>query len=230
MVSLVNPLAGADRLLHGSRNLKGWGQPDRPDATLLYVRGFDPGAQRFAYEVNERFGDTQSARTAIRSPFQVGLQVRLQLGPDRQRDLLMAGLRAIGAPAGGGRGGVDVAFLVERVAPNPVDAIVALRDSVALTDAQVAALQVVSDSLRARTAVVVAELQRMVDSVGTGGDLRTLFPRLQPTLQTARELYLRALRDAEAAMTPAQWQRLPESLRNPRLPQGPGAARRRPPG
>ena len=76
MVSLVNPLAGADRLLHGANGLRGWGQPDRPDATLLYVRGFDPSAERFTYEVNERFGDTQSARTAIRSPFQIGLQVR----------------------------------------------------------------------------------------------------------------------------------------------------------
>jgi len=224
MVSLVNPLAGADRLLHGRNGLRGWGQPDRPDGTLLYVRGFDAERQRFVYEVNERFGDTQSARTAIRNPFQLGVQLRLQIGPDRQRELLMGGLRALGGGAGGagGAGGIDVALLIERVAPNPVAAILERRDSLALSGAQVTALELLADSLRARTTAVADSLKTVIDSAGASADLRTLFPRLQPALQAVRDDYVSTLREAERVLTPEQWQKLPEWLRNPSLQRGPG--------
>ena len=87
-VSAINPLAGLDQLLHGSDNLKGWGQPNRADPTLLYVSGFDPINKRFIYTVNDRFGDNPASRAAIRTPFQLALQARLQVGPDRQRELL----------------------------------------------------------------------------------------------------------------------------------------------
>jgi hypothetical protein len=226
MVSLVNPLAGADRLLHGSGGLKGWGQPDRPDGTLLYVRGFDPAAQRYIYEVNERFGDTQSARTAIRNPFQIGMQVRLQLGPDRQREMVMGALRRIGGgPAGGGggaaRGGFDIRSMIERVAPDPVAAILEMRDTLALTDIQVSALGAVSDTLKATTNALASELQARIDSAAAGTDLRTIFPTIQPRLQEGRDAYLRAIESARGILTAEQWQKLPDSIRNPRLQRRP---------
>jgi hypothetical protein len=214
-VSLINPLAGADRLLNGRDNLKGWGQPDRPDGTLLYVRGFNPVEQRYIYEVNERFGDTQSARTAIRSPFQIGMQVRLQLGPDRQREQVMGALRRIGGGAGGRN--FDVKTMLERVAPNPVTAILELRDSLALTPAQVTSLGVVADSLRVTTDAIAANVQRQVDSLGAAADLRSVFPRIQPSLQEGRNAYLKAIESAKGILSAEQWGKLPESLRNPTL-------------
>lgn len=227
MFSLINPIAGADRLLHGSTNLKGWGQPNRPDGTLLYVRGFDPVAERYVYEVNERFGDTQSARTALRNPFQIGMQVRLQLGPDRQRDMLMGALRRIGGGGGGGAGGFDVRTMLERVAPNPIAGILELRDSLGLTDAQVKALGPITDSLRVATDSIAATLQKQIESVETGADMRSIFPMIQPRLQEGRDAYLKAIESARQVLTPEQWQKLPESLRNPTLrrqrgPGGPG--------
>ena len=225
MVSLVNPLAGADRLLHGSRNLKGWGQPDRPDGTLLYVRGFDPAGQRFIYEVNERFGDTQSARTALRNPFQIGMQVRLQLGPDRQRDMVMGALRRIGA--GGTGRAFDVRTMLERVAPNPITAILELRDTLALTDVQIRSLGAVADSLKMVTDSIAARLQAKADSLGSNADLRTIFPEIQPQLQEGRNAYLEAIESARLILTPEQFAKLPESLRNPSLQRQrrPGARR-----
>ena len=217
MLSLVNPLAGADRLLHGSDGLKGWGQQDRPDGTLLYVRGFDPAAQRYVYEVNERFGDTQSARTAIRNPFQVGLQVRLQLGPDRQREMLMGALRRGAGGAGAGGRGFDIRTMLERVAPNPIAQILEMRDTLALTDSQVTSLGPIADSLKATTDTIAAQLQQQVDSLGTGGDMRSIFPTIQPRLQEGRDAYLKAIESAKGVLTPEQWEKLPDSLRNPRL-------------
>ena len=37
-LQLTNPLGAADLLLHGANDVRGWGQPANPDATLLFVR------------------------------------------------------------------------------------------------------------------------------------------------------------------------------------------------
>ena len=233
-MSLVNPLAGLDRVLHGAGDLRGWGQPNNPQSTLLYVRGFDAAAQggaRYVYEVNQLFGDTRGARTAIRNPFQIGLQARFQIGPDRQREMMLGALGRDrnGRRMGGPGGAFDARGIVERVAPDPVAQILQRRDSLALTDAQVASLQLVSDTLKLRTDSVVARVQAIADSAGaataTGAapDLRAVFPRIQPSLQAARDNYLAAIRSAQTVLTTEQWNKLPESLRNPRLPgRGPG--------
>jgi hypothetical protein len=229
MVSLVNPLAGGDRLLHGSDGLRGWGQSDRPDGTLLYVRGFDRVQQRYIYEVNERFGDTQSARTALRNPFQVGMQVRLQLGPDRQREMVLGALRRTGGGAAGARG-FDVRTMIERVAPNPVATILGMRDTLSLTDVQVSALSVVADTLKVTTDALASEIQARIDSAGSTADIRAIFPAIQPRLQEGRDAYLKAIESARLILTPEQWQKLPESLRNPTLQRQrrPGGQRPRP--
>src|SRR5918998_1069476 len=111
-ITAVNPLTGIDQVLHGSKNLRGWGQQNRPDPTLLYVRGFDRATNRFEYEVNERFGINRSAQNAIRTPFALGIQGSFQLGFDPRsaggvQGLLGGGEVGANARAGGqgGRGG-----------------------------------------------------------------------------------------------------------------------------
>ena len=83
-----NPLGAADLMLHGSNGLRGWGQPATPDATLLYVRGFDAATQRYRYEVNQRFGATRPAVNTFRAPVTVTALVRFDLGPSRERQVL----------------------------------------------------------------------------------------------------------------------------------------------
>jgi hypothetical protein len=228
MVSFINPLAGADRLLHGTNGLRGWGQPNRPDATLLTVRGFDPVQSRYEYEVNERFGDSRSARTALRNPFQIGIQARFQIGPDRQRERLLGGLAAIGRR--GGTGAPDARTIVERVAPDPVFPILERRDSLGLSPDQVVALRAIGDSLSMTLDTVIASVQATLDSAtAAGGTLATAFPAIQPKLQEVREEYLSALRAAERVLTREQWEKLPARLRNPEPIRGPGQGGRRPP-
>jgi len=223
-LSAINPLAGLDQLLHGSDNLKGWGQPNRADPTLLYVSGFDPVNKRFIYTVNDRFGDNPAARTAIRAPFQLAVQARLQVGPDRQRDLLEGTLRGInGAGAAGGRGrNFDIRTIVNRVAPNPVTAIVALNDSLKLklTPEQVASLQAVGDSLAAKNDTLINDVEQQLAKGQGGADLAAVFPNIQPRLQQARNNYLAAIKSAQAILTPQQWNMLPDEVRNPTLQRG----------
>jgi hypothetical protein len=86
---LGNPLGAIDLLTHGAANVRGWGQTTTPDATLLYVRGFDPETKRFKYEVNQRFGSTRPQQSVNRSaPVTVTALVSLDLGPARERQSL----------------------------------------------------------------------------------------------------------------------------------------------
>ncbi len=86
--SVANPLGAADLMLHGENKLRGWGQTPFPDPQLLYVRGFDPAAQRFRYEVNQRFGSTNPAFSPFRTPVTVTAQLRFDVGPTRERQAL----------------------------------------------------------------------------------------------------------------------------------------------
>ena len=86
--NVSNPLGAADLLLHGEDGIKGWGQARIPDPTLLYVRGFDPATQRFRYDVNQRFGNTSPQLSAIRAPVVLTVQLRFDLGPTRERQIL----------------------------------------------------------------------------------------------------------------------------------------------
>jgi hypothetical protein len=211
-VQLVNPLTGLDQLLHGANNLRGWGQTSRVDPNLLFVRGFDPVDQRFLYQVNERFGNNPASRSAVFNPFQIGLTGRLQVGPDMQRDRTQAILRAISGRNGPG---VDVKAIVARVAPNPATTIILLADSLhlALTPAQVESVTAVGRAMEAKDSVIVAEMQTRMDSAG--GDLRTVFPQLQPALQLARNNYVAAVKQMQSILTAEQWQKLPEWFRTP---------------
>ena len=89
-----NALGAADLLVHGEKNRRGWGQAISPDATLLFVRGFDPAAQRFRYEVNPRFGSTNPRENINRNPVVVTAQFRVDIGFTRERQLLDAVARS----------------------------------------------------------------------------------------------------------------------------------------
>ena len=226
-VNTSNLLAGLDRLFHGESGLRGWGQSARPDPTLLYVRGFDPASQRFLYQVNERFGDTRGTRTAFRAPFQLGIQMRWTVGPDRQREALQGlvrGGRGAGGPGGGGgpggaraggRGALDARAAVERVAPNPAATVLGMADSLALTADQVIRLTALRDSLAARNDSLIAAATEQAARAGGGENPAATFAAIRPTLEAARAGYLASLETVRGALTAEQWAKVPEELRSP---------------
>ena len=226
-VGLVNPLAGLDQLFHGTDKLRGWGQPTFVDGTLLYVRGFDPAAGAFRYVVNERFGSNAVSRSALRNPFQIALTARMQVGVDRQRQLLEGALRA----GANNRPGLDVRTMVRRLAPNPIAPLMDIRSELKLTPAQVKSLKAIGDSLDAKSAELTKRLEaQMQKEAKSGGDMQTLFPKLQPLLQEARNNYVHATQSIQKVLTPEQWAEVPESVKNPTLRPGGGQGARRPDG
>jgi hypothetical protein len=153
-----NPLGAADLLLHGSNNLRGWGQPAQPDPTLLYVRGFDATAQRYRYEVNQRFGATRPAFTTFRAPVTITAQMRFDLGASRERQVLTQALdrgrRTPGQKAGEpqlnamyGGGGVTI---------NPLAQILRQADSLKLTGPQADSIATMNRFFTIRQAAIWA--------------------------------------------------------------------------
>src|SRR5436190_2133544 len=141
-------LGGLDEWLHGAAKLRGWGYASAPDPVLLYVRGFDPATARFRYAVNGRFGASSAGNGGVTVPFQIGLQARLTLGPNRMRDRL----RALDHRATAGPDGAAATLDSGSPAParqplaNPIARIMSFRDSLGLSAEQVAALNAIGDS------------------------------------------------------------------------------------
>ena len=145
---------------------------------------------------------------------------------DRQRQLLEGMLKAGASP----RPGFDVRAIVRRLAPNPTLSILDLRAQLKLTAGQIEQIKAIGDSLDDKTANVTKQLEaRMQKEAKSGGDLQTLFPKLQPLLQEARNNFLEATKSIQKTLTPEQWAEVPESIKNPTLRPG-GAGNRRPDG
>ena len=229
-LTTVNLLGGVDQLFHGSDNLHGWGQAARPDGTLLYVSGFDAGAQRFRYTVNERFGATGGTANAFRTPFQLGFQVRYTIGPDRFRDAIrgmiggrggagVGGLPPGGGPgAGAGRGdgtGAGPFARLESTLPNPPRQVLNIADSIALglSPAQRELIGRSADSLDAEVKLLADAVRKDLASAGANPDMMALLSRMRPRFDEARKRIERAVESTRAVLTPEQWAWLPESIR-----------------
>jgi hypothetical protein len=231
----VNFLGGLDQLLHGAENLQGWGTSRQQDPTLLVVRGFDPTTERFKYQVNERFGTTRSSTSIITAPFQVGIQARYTLGPDRQRDFirgLIGGGGGRGGRGGGGGGGgggrgdgtggpAGLAGRIERL-PNPISQIIARKDSIGLNDDQITRLTPLRDSLDAKNQKLGEEVKAVLDKAGANPDMGALMGSFRPRLDESRKASEHALDEAKKILTSEQWAKLPDRIKNPNRGFGPG--------
>ena len=225
--TLLNTLAGLDQLFHGSGDLRGWGQQVRPDQTLLAIRGFDPQSQRYIYQVNQRFGNTVGQASVFRQTFQLGIQARYVYGANP-----FGGFG--GGPGGGGgdRGGPGgaLAGLIGGGAPgasgaapstalsaslNPAAKLIELRDSLGLDSTQVHRLEPVRDSLAAQYQRFRTELQAKVRKLGNNADPAVIFSTIRPDLARGRQLLENAVQQSQAILTPAQWAKVGDDVKNP---------------
>ncbi|MGD9524618.1 MAG: carboxypeptidase regulatory-like domain-containing protein [Gemmatimonadales bacterium] len=210
--STINLLGGLDELFHGQDGLKGWGLNQRPDATLLQVTGFDATTREFQYVVNERFGATGGSANAIRSPFQVALQMRYSIGQDRGRDI-----RRNFFQGQGGQPSLVQQMLgrLDSISPNPAKEALARRDSLALDARQVEALQLLVDSSAARLKPALDSLNAEIARGGTNPDIQRIFPLFNEVQRVARLDRDSTTAATRKVLSDAQWALLPEWVRNP---------------
>src|SRR5439155_21935560 len=114
-------------------------------------------SERFRAAGSQRFGGTAGANGGVTVPFQIGIQARLAIGPDRTRGRIRAAFGGRGGRRGGagllGGDTVSVASFAARfaqVVPNPISVMLGLKDTLQLADSQVAALKAIADSLDAK--------------------------------------------------------------------------------
>ncbi|MDB4907704.1 MAG: hypothetical protein JWO05_2488 [Gemmatimonadetes bacterium] len=132
-----NPLGAADMALHGTNNLRGWGQANFVDQSLLYVRGFDAATNKYKYEVNQRFGSTNPAFNAFRAPVTLTALMRFDVGPTRERQSLSMQLDR-GRTSDGDKLPEQLikAIYGSGSVPNPMATILRQQDSLKLTAQQ----------------------------------------------------------------------------------------------
>jgi hypothetical protein len=188
-LNFANPLGGLDELVHGANHLHGWGTAAQPDPVLYNVRGFDPLARRFRYDVNPRFGSTNPSSTILRAPFRLTLDVTMDVArslPDQQLDRWLR-------PGRGGRASArltaaQLAQRLQRNVPDPYGELLQQADSLLLTTDQVARLQAVRAAYRARIDPMWSDLAHYLASLPDVYDFDAAARRTDDVIESAWEL------------------------------------------
>jgi hypothetical protein len=212
--SLSNPLGAADLLLNGSGNLRGWGQNASPDQQLLYVRGFDAAARRYRYEVNQRFGATRPQFLTLRSPVTLTTQLRIDLGPVRERQQLAQQLRA-GRTLPGARNSEQ--FFRSNIGnqlPNPMVTILRQADSLRLTAVQADSIASMNRRYTYRTDSLWAPVARWYASLPTQVDVDEAYVRYRAARQAQVNMLLAFAPAVRDLLTPEQRRKLPPFIAN----------------
>ncbi|HEX2722502.1 MAG TPA: hypothetical protein VHM24_06255, partial [Gemmatimonadaceae bacterium] len=209
-LQLTNPLGAADLLVHGSNDLRGWGQPSFPDPQLLYVRGFDPQAKRYKYEVNQRFGSSNQGAGAFRVPVTLTAMMRFDVGPTRERQMLTQqldrGRRTEGTKAPEvmlkaiyGNGGI----------PNPLATILRQQDSLRLTGAQADSLATLNRMYTIRNDAVWAPLAKYYADLPNGYDKDIAYAKYMTARRATIDLLAQLAPSIKGLLTAEQRRKLP---------------------
>ncbi len=213
-LQLQNPLALADLALHGSNDLRGWGQAIPPDQNLLFVRGFDPATREFKYDVNQRFGSTrpqQSSSYAL--PF-ISLGVNIDIGMPRERQLLTQRLD-VGRASTGTKANADamMTFGVSSI-PNPMYLILEQAESLGLTREQADSLATLSRAFARFADSVWTPAGRFLSSLPDTYSTREAYDRYVSARERTVD-YLRGLAPlAKDVLTSQQRRKLPLQVAN----------------
>jgi hypothetical protein len=154
---------------------------------LYAVRGFDPVARRFLYQVNPRFGDTRAASTTQRAPFRLTLDVRIDIAPPSTLQQIDRWLQPGRKRPGTRLNAAELARRLERNVPDPYAELLAQADSLLLTPAQVVSLREVQRRYRARMDSTWSEVSRYLDALSDDYDAAAAYRRTDAAVDEAWE-------------------------------------------
>jgi len=216
---------------------------DRSTNTFLYSVNEAFGQSRRGQSAFTRpFSLTLSARLAVGGQ---AFQNNRGLGPPMAMGGFGGGRGGFGGGFGGFEGGrgngpgggfggmadllrgganADPQALVGSILMNPVDSLIARKDSLGLNETQLARLGAISDSLNARFAVRRETLMKAASELaplmqGNAGGMQAnpqtvqRLRELQPQIEGARSESTLAMRQAQNELTAEQWQKVPARLR-----------------
>ncbi len=210
-VSAENVSSALDHLLHGPRDLRGWGQYPSADPVLLRSVGFDGETREFRYQVNPGFGPDAGRWGGV--PSSLRIQARVMVGADPATQALVAQ-----AVLNQDRTDPDRlrAEMLRSWRNVPADVLQHdLTHAVGLAPGQMAALRAAADTVRAESERIAGALADGVLDLG-GSDaarVRSAAERQRELLRDAQGVLDRGLATARAILTPEQWSALPRRLR-----------------
>jgi hypothetical protein len=214
-VTASNVMAGLDRLVHGADGVHGWGGDAAPDATLLSVRGFDPGARAFRYQVNPGFGRTLAGGGT--RPFTLTVQGRWTVGADPVRQPLLSAFNAIQAQ---GRPAAELRAELARTIPNPPAQVLSLDHSLrlSLSPGQAEHLRREAQALGGALAPLADSLAHAISTAEGSADPRASSAardRVDTLSRQAQAVLDGAVEAVRATLAGEQWNRLPLEVRQP---------------
>ena len=208
--AVSNPLGGVDRLLHGERGLRGWGQTPFADPQLLYVRGFDADARRYRYAVNQAFGATSPRLTAVRMPVTLTVMLRTDLGPTRERQSLTQQL-----DRGRRRDGQKAPETLLRAMyasgglPNPLAEILRQADTLRLDGPQADSIATLNRRYTVRLDSIWTPVTRWLAALPDAYDPDEAYGRYRAARRASVDLLATVAPQVRGVLTPEQRRRLP---------------------
>ena len=212
-LQVANPLGALDLAFHGGSHLKGWGQSPTPDSRLLIVRGFDTTAQRFIYDVNQRFGATTQNFSVNRNPVALTLSLRFDLGPSRERQGLTQALDR-GRTLTGTKAPIPMlrAMYGQGGVINPIAQILAQSDTLHLTGPQADSLATMNRWYVVRLDSIWTPLLRSYGALPDEYDHDNVYRQYRSAREGTVDLLIRLAPDISSLLTPSQRRQLPPLL------------------
>jgi hypothetical protein len=211
-ISAANLLGGLDQLFHGN-HVRGWGQVVTPDPVLLAVTGFDPAAQRFRYEVNQRFGDTRASRAVVRAPFQITLQLRLPLGPNVERQAFEMAITRVEDRRRVRRPAEEIRQSLAEAGAGVGLLLIQRRDTLLLTAEQITRLMEIERAHRRALDALWSPVAGDLAALPEPLDARAAYAHVRTVRQRQLELIVRYVRELREVLTADQLERLPPHVR-----------------
>ncbi|HKS07684.1 MAG TPA: carboxypeptidase regulatory-like domain-containing protein [Gemmatimonadaceae bacterium] len=213
-INLNNVPMLADLMMHGSRGLRGWGQGIQPDQNLLFVRGFDPGTQRYTYEVNQRFGSTRPNQSTSRALTYLSFQVRYDIGAPRERQVLTQRMDIGRSRPGTKLTALNLRVLGSSTIPNPIVMILQQADSLKLTRVQADSLANMGRIYSIRADSLWSIAARYLDTLPDDYDHDDAYAVYRTAREKTVDHLIVIAPTVKKLLTPAQRRRLPPQILN----------------
>jgi hypothetical protein len=214
LVTISNPIALADLALHGSDDVRGWGQNIPPDQNLLFVRGFDAASRRFRYDVNQRFGSTRPQQSATSQlPF-VSVGLSIDIGVPRERQLLTQYLNVGRRDDANRLSAVQLSNFAKASLPNPITLILVQSDSLHLTRGQADSIADLAKSYGAFADSVWLPVGKYLAALPARYSTSDAFARYSDARAKTVDYLISLVPIVKRILTPEQQRRLPSTVSN----------------
>lgn len=211
-MSFGNPMTGIDLLVNGRSKQKSWGQQNNsPDATLLYVRGFDPAARQFRYEVNSAFGSNKVTRATQGKPFAITLAFSTDVSPSLERQKLKRLIEEW--ETGVARRPPEAALRRQYTQPfvTIFESILKQKDTLGLSATQADSLASMSAVYFSRLDSLWGPMARELAVLSGGRAVQQAHSQIQDLRRTSFVLMSAHAQEVRLVLTPEQFNRLPSS-------------------